>query len=74
MRSVESSENRMIAKHMILLRDNDPGGYVGGNFKHNTRIERFWCECNANIMQHFRNEFEELEELNLLDTSNNADL
>ena len=39
MRGDKGSENRMIAKHMILLRNDSTGGYIGGRLTHNTRIE-----------------------------------
>lgn len=74
MRGDKGIENRMIVKHMILLRNNDAGSCISGRSKYNTRIERFCSEYNTNAMRNFCQEFEELKDLNLLEASNNADL
>ena len=74
MQSDKVSENRMIATHIILLRNNDNSRYISSQSTYNTRIEQFWHERNQNAMISFCQEFEELEELNLLDTFNDIDL
>ena len=74
MRGDKGSENKMIAKHMTLLWQNNIGGYIGGKSTRNALIDCFWHEHNNNVMQKFRSEFEELEELNLLDCTLNSDL
>jgi hypothetical protein len=74
MRGDKGCENRMIGKHMMLLRNNSCGGYIGGKSTRNTRIERFWREHNTNVTKSFQNEFIELEELDLLEASKNSDL
>ena len=73
MRGDKGNENKMITKHIILLRQNNIGGCIGGKFTRDTCIEHFWHEHNNNIMQKFRSKFEELEELNLLDCAQNSD-
>jgi len=58
----------------MLLRNNSCGGHIGGKSTRNTCTERFWREHNTNVMKSFKNEFIELEELDLLEASKNSDL
>ena len=51
----------MISKYIMLVRQNNIGGYIGRKSTCNTRIERFWREHNSNAMQRFQSEFEESE-------------
>ena len=39
--SNKGSENKMIAKHITLLQQNNVGDCISGKSKRNTRIERF---------------------------------
>ena len=64
----------MIGKHTMSLRNNACGGCIGGKSTRNTRTERFWREHNANVMKCFKDEFIELEELDLLEVTKNSDL
>ena len=41
MRGDKRSENKMSAKHITLLQQNNIGGCIGGNSTRDTRIERF---------------------------------
>ena len=69
------TENRLITKHMILLRDKEPfKGCIGGKSTYNTRIEPLWGDHNANATKHFKQAFEDLEVLLCLDTSDPIDM
>ena len=72
-RGDKGAENRMIAKHVIAIRGEDIRGYTGGRSCHNTRIERFWGECNRNVMGKYAAEFTYLEQLDLLDRHDEND-
>ena len=67
------SENRLIAKHMEILRSTHHKGQIGYRSKHDTRIGRFWRNCDVSIMIHFRNEFQNLHALGFLETDDNKD-
>lgn len=41
MREDKGSENRLIVKHLIFLRQNSIGGHIGGKLTRNARTERF---------------------------------
>ena len=73
-RGDKGSENRLIAKHMIILRGTETRGFIGGRSTHNTRIERLWREYNNNAMDHYLATFTNLEELGILNRHDNIDI
>ena len=73
-RGDKGSENRLIAKHMMILRGSDMNGFIGGRSTHNTRIERLWREYNNNVMDKFSQQFKHLEQIGILDRNNNIDI
>ena len=68
------SENTLIAKHMLMVRNTQCRGCIGGRSTHKTRIECFWREFNVNVMINFNIVFERLESLGHQDTDNSTDL
>ena len=73
-RGDKRSENLLISKHLVMLSNRLYRGCAGGRSTHNTRIESFWREHNASVMNCFRNNFERLEDLGQLDLDDNVDL
>ena len=71
-RGDKGSENVIIAKRVVMLRNTQHKCYLGGRSTHNTRIKRFWREHNTNFMVHFRDEFKRLDNLGVLDTDDNT--
>ena len=50
-------ENRLLAKHVVLLHSSRYNGHKGGRSIHNSRIELFWCEHNATVKYIFLETF-----------------
>ena len=73
-RDDKGSNNRLIAKHVVMVRNGICRRCIGGRSTNNTQIERFWRECNVNVMIHFRNKFERLESLGHIDPDHSTDL
>ena len=73
-RGDKGSKNRIIAKYMVMVRNGLCRGHIGGRSTNINRIERFWRECNVNVMIHFKNKFERLECLRHIDPDDNSDL
>ena len=73
-RGEKGSENRLIAKNTVMVRNAQFKGHVGGRSTWNTRIEYFWRENNVNEMVHFRDVFRKLEALRHLDSDYNTDI
>ena len=46
-------ENRVITKHAINTRRDNFRVIIGGCSDHNSRIDRFWRECNQSAVQFF---------------------
>ena len=45
-------ENKILAKHMILMRNSTHNGFIGARYVYNTRIDRFWREHNTTVKDH----------------------
>ena len=67
------SENRVIAKHKVMLHNIQHKGYIGGRLTHNTRID-FLEGMKHKCYGHFRDEFEKLETFEFLENDDNMDM
>ena len=59
---------------MVMVRSAQFRVHIGGTLTHNSRIDRFWREHNANDINHFKNAFERLESSGHLDSDDSTDL
>ena len=74
LRSDHGGENVRIWEFMEEARGRDRGSYIAGSSVHNTRIERLWRDVYVAVSSTYVSVFTELEERNILDPLNDADL
>ena len=74
LRTDHGGENVRIWEFMEQVRGYDRGSYIAGSSVHNTRIERLWRDVYAAVSSTYISVFTELEEQNVLDPDNDADL
>ena len=63
------SENRPLAKHVILLRNGSHYSYTSIRSTHKTRVNHFWRKHNTTVKDHFLEHFKNLEFLGILKTT-----
>ena len=72
-RSSIGTENMLIVKHIILLRNSSRNVHIDDKPVHNTWFEWFWSENITNVKKILK-EFERLEHLGMLSTTENLDV
>ena len=73
-RADDGGENIAVGDLMVHYRGADRGSFLTGPSIHNTRIERLWREVVHCILFIFRNIFLHLEQVGLLNRTNEVDL
>ena len=69
-RSDQGKENKLVAEYMLECRGENRGSMLTGSSIHNQRIERLWKDMHYSVTKTFYRLFYYLEELRLLDPSN----
>ena len=73
-RGDDGSENRLIAKYMVMVCSTQCRGHIGHRHTHNEMIDHFWRELNASFVTRLKSTLERLESLGHKGTDDGVDL